>query len=53
VELRAVWLGGMTILDRLEKNGFDMFAHRPAISSRDKLKILSMALRKRAFESYQ
>jgi squalene synthase HpnC len=53
VELRAVWLGGMTILDRLEKNGFDMFAHRPVISSRDKLKILSMALRKRAFESYQ
>ena len=30
-ELRLTWLGGMRILDRLERGGFDVFAARPAL----------------------
>ena len=30
-ELRATWLGGMRILDRLESGGFDVFRARPAL----------------------
>ena len=32
-ELRATWLGGMRILDKLEAADFDVFAHRPALGS--------------------
>jgi hydroxysqualene synthase len=31
VELRATWLGGTRILDRLERSGFDVFHARPAL----------------------
>jgi phytoene synthase len=34
-ELRLTWLGGMRILDRLERGGFDVFAARPALRSSD------------------
>jgi phytoene synthase len=34
-ELRATWLGGTTILDKLDAADFDVFTHRPALSSRD------------------
>lgn len=34
-ELRATWLGGMRILDRLEAGGFDVFHARPAIGPTD------------------
>lgn len=34
-ELRATWLGGMRILDRLDAQGFDVFRHRPALGFRD------------------
>jgi len=34
-ELRATWLGGMRILDSLERNGFDVFYARPALDWRD------------------
>jgi squalene synthase HpnC len=30
-ELRATWLGGVRILDRLEASGFDVFHHRPTL----------------------
>jgi len=50
VELRAVWLGGTTILSRIEKAGYDVFNKRPAITAGDKLRILIKALRPRAFE---
>jgi phytoene synthase len=30
-ELRATWLGGMRILDRLEASGFDVFRSRPVL----------------------
>jgi squalene synthase HpnC len=52
LELRSVWLGGMRILDRIEQNGYDVFASRPMITSTDKLKILLVAASKRAFRRY-
>ncbi len=34
-ELRATWLGGVRILDRLEACGFDVFRRRPKLGWRD------------------
>lgn len=34
-ELRATWLGGMRILSRLERTGFDAVAHRPRLGAGD------------------
>jgi squalene synthase HpnC len=34
-ELRATWLGGTRILDKLEAANFDVRAHRPKLSGRD------------------
>jgi squalene synthase HpnC len=52
VELRAVWLGGVRILEHIEQNGYDVFAQRPVITSSDKLRILSIAASKAAFRRY-
>ena len=52
LELRAVWLGGMRILDRIEANGYDVFTNRPVIKSPDKLMILLVAASRRAFRRY-
>lgn len=38
-ELRATWLGGMRILDRLDRGGFDVFHARPTIGWLDALPI--------------
>ena len=34
-ELRATWLGGMRILERLERGRFDVFTRRPALGAAD------------------
>lgn len=34
-ELRATWLGGMRILEKLEAEGFDPIARRPTLGARD------------------
>ena len=34
-ELRATWLGGTRILDKLEAHDFDVFQHRPSLGSAD------------------
>jgi squalene synthase HpnC len=34
-ELRATWLGGTRILDKLDRSGFDVFNARPALSVAD------------------
>jgi phytoene/squalene synthetase len=34
-ELRLTWLGGATILERLERSNFDVFAQRPALAKAD------------------
>jgi hydroxysqualene synthase len=39
-ELRATWLGGTRILEKLDAAHFDVFAHRPALGSRDAVAIL-------------
>jgi squalene synthase HpnC len=44
-ELRATWLGGMRILDRLEAVDYDAFRARPTLGSRDALAIGWQALR--------
>ena len=38
-ELRATWLGGTRILDRLERSGFDVFSKRPALGAADAIVI--------------
>jgi phytoene synthase len=38
-ELRATWLGGVQILTRLERNGFDVFQARPVLGWRDAVSI--------------
>ncbi len=38
-ELRATWLGGSRILDRLERSGFDVFTARPKLGTADALVI--------------
>jgi squalene synthase HpnC len=44
-ELRATWLGGRSILDRLEAGGFNVFDRRPTLSRADLLVIGWGALR--------
>lgn len=34
-ELRLTWLGGVRVLDRLERGGYDVFAARPALGAAD------------------
>jgi squalene synthase HpnC len=34
-ELRLTWLGGVRVLDRLERSGFDVFASRPTLGAAD------------------
>jgi phytoene synthase len=43
-ELRATWLGGVRILDRLEHGGFDVFHARPTLGVADGLVIACKAL---------
>lgn len=38
-ELRATWLGGVRVLDRIERARFDVFRHRPKLGWRDGLSI--------------
>jgi len=44
-ELRATWLGGNRILDKLEAAGFDVFAKRPALTRADVPLILWRTMR--------
>jgi squalene synthase HpnC len=48
VELRATWLGGMRILQRLRRVDFDVFHQRPALNTSDLLVIALEALTWRA-----
>jgi phytoene synthase len=43
-ELRVTWLGGVTILDRCEGAGFDVFRSRPALRPRDLPGLVARAL---------
>jgi phytoene synthase len=50
-ELRAIWSAGERILDRIEKNRYDVFCGRPVITRADKLRIILKAFRKGAFHA--
>jgi hydroxysqualene synthase len=52
LELRAVWLGGVRVLERIEQIDYDILARRPVITTSDKLRILSLAASKAAFRRY-
>lgn len=43
-ELRATWLGGMRILDRLDRAGYDVFTSRPKLGGPDALVIACKTL---------
>ena len=38
-QLRATWLGGTRILDRLDRSGFDVFTSRPRLGVTDAIVI--------------
>ena len=48
LELRAVCHGGSRILDRIEKNQYDVFLRRPTITFTDQVRILFVAMIKGA-----
>lgn len=48
VQLRLTWAGGRRILDRLEADGFDVFASRPTLRARDVPALMRDVLRFRA-----
>jgi len=52
VELRAVWLGGMRIIERIEQNDYDVFTRRPVITSTDKLRAVLTAASRAVFRRY-
>jgi squalene synthase HpnC len=45
IELRFTWLGGMRILERLERAGFDVFTERPSLGWTDAVVLAGRALR--------
>ena len=45
LELRLTWLGGRRVLDRLRRNGFDVFGNRPALGPADAPAIVWQLLR--------
>jgi phytoene synthase len=44
-QLRLTWLGGMAILDRIERAGYDVFQRRPSLNSMDFLRLYLRARR--------
>ncbi len=43
-ELRATWLGGMRILDKVERSGYDTLHHRPSLGVPDAVRIAAGTL---------
>ncbi|MDH5527780.1 MAG: squalene synthase HpnC [Nitrospirota bacterium] len=44
LELKAVWLGGMGILDAVERVGYDVFSRRPVHRTRDRARFVARVL---------
>lgn len=44
MELKAVWLGGMGILDAIERAGYDVFTRRPAYGGLGRMRVLRDAV---------
>jgi phytoene/squalene synthetase len=47
LELALIWNGGMTILDKIEAVGYDVFRRRPTLNAADKARMLTRAARQR------
>ncbi len=41
LELKLIWLGGMEILNRIERSGYDLFFTRPTLSAWNKFTVLA------------
>lgn len=46
-ELAMIWQGGMTILDKLEAVGYDVFHRRPTLNAADKARMVARAATQR------
>jgi squalene synthase HpnC len=46
-ELAMIWNGGMTILDKIEAVGFDVFKRRPTLNAADKARMVARAATQR------
>jgi squalene synthase HpnC len=46
-ELAMIWQGGMTILDKLESVGYDVFNRRPTLNAADKARMVARAATQR------
>jgi squalene synthase HpnC len=53
IELRLIWHGGMRILERIERNGYDTLNRRPKISKIEKAILLAKALGRVSAFSFQ
>jgi squalene synthase HpnC len=52
IELRLTWLGGVTVLKKIEQVGYDVFRKRPALSKADFAKLLWIAISRRRYENF-
>ena len=46
-ELAMIWNGGMTILDKIEAVGYDVFQRRPTLNAADKARMVARAATQR------
>jgi phytoene/squalene synthetase len=46
-ELAMIWNGGMTILDKIESVGYDVFKRRPTLNAADKARMVARAATQR------
>ena len=53
LQLRLTWLGGMSILSKIESVDYDVFRRRPSLSRADFLKLYLRARRKRPLKSVE
>lgn len=53
LELRLVWFGGMSVLRKIEKVGYDVFHRRPVLNAGNKIMILVRGLFIRDLSTYK
>ena len=46
IELRLTWLGGMRVLDKIERSGYTVFENRPTLAWMDVASMLARSLRR-------
>ncbi len=53
LELKLIWFGGMAILDKLKRSGYDVFRRRPSLHAADKAMILARGLMRNDLTRYR